>query len=95
MLLQLKKSFYRLLKNLFKAKRSAAIDAFDLVKRFAPNYKYELYVNNTGKLIFRDKNFYSEVAGIMDWNSEAKEILLIDSSVVVTDLILKNNRHDL
>lgn len=74
--------------------KPAVIDAHDVALKFNPKHTYNLHVNASGKLIYIDENFNSEVIGIIDWSDEAKKCLQINTSTIITDLSLKRSQHD-
>lgn len=65
------------------------MDALDLIAQTEENFKYNLFVNNEGELIYTDNIFNNAVTGMYEMNVEAKLWYKINPKTIVLDFTLK------
>lgn len=73
----------------FFTKKPSVIDALDLIAQFEQNFKYNLFVNADGELIYRDNIFNNAVTGMYEMNVESKLWYKINPKTIVLDFTLK------
>lgn len=84
------KSIYQKILSFFTAKPSApsVIDALDLIAQTEENFKYSLFVNTEGELIYRDNIFNNKVTGVYELNIETKLLYKVNPKTKALDFTL-------
>lgn len=65
------------------------MDGQELVSLYEKGFKYKLYVNEFGQLIYQDEIFNNVVTGACEWTTEVKRHLQIDPNITVLDMTSK------